>query len=301
MERKLVRQGAGTMMISLPSKWIRENNLGKGSIINLEKTNNDLVISVGQQGKKSETSVKIEGFSEQSTVNLIKNIYKLGYDKITIYFFSEAQFKILQDITRTKLIGFEIVKKESNSCIMENITEPSEEQFDNILSKIFLNGEELFSLLEKKLKKEKNEDDFSAVWDLIEKYDSFCRRVVAKGKLYDIKSEMLWSFITEFVNSLKELYYINEVLIKKNIKVSQETIELLEETKKISEKLIKIYKEKNMTELGQIQQIKENLIQKKGYDLLIKKVKEEDIVIYHLMSCIENLYQTTEVLYGLVL
>ena len=30
MKRKLVKQGAGTMMISLPTKWIKENNLDKG-------------------------------------------------------------------------------------------------------------------------------------------------------------------------------------------------------------------------------------------------------------------------------
>ena len=303
MQRRLVKQGygTGTMMISLPSKWIKENNLEKGNLINLEFSGNDLVISIKESMKKLETTIKINGFSEDIIENLIKNIYKLGYDRIIVNFSNEQQFKLLQNIIRTKLIGFEIVKKDSDSCVLENITEPSEEQFDNILSKIFLNSDELFEILERKMKSEKIAEDFYEFWELIKKYDAFCRRVVAKGKLYDIKSEMLWSFITEFVNSLKELYYVNEILSKnKNLKISKETLELLREIKELTGKTINIYKEKNIDEIGKIQEIKNNLL-KKGHNMLITKRKEEDIIVHHLMSCVENLYQTSEVIYGLVL
>ena len=55
MKRKLVKQGAATMMISLPSKWIKENSLEKGSEVELEEEGSSVMISVDKKEKKKET------------------------------------------------------------------------------------------------------------------------------------------------------------------------------------------------------------------------------------------------------
>ena len=53
MKRKLVRQGSSTLMISLPSKWVKSNNLDKGSEIDIDEKENVLEISVERKEKKS--------------------------------------------------------------------------------------------------------------------------------------------------------------------------------------------------------------------------------------------------------
>ena len=55
MKRKLVKQGTTTLMISLPSKWLKNNALNKGDEIEISDDQNGLIITKGaakQQKKK---------------------------------------------------------------------------------------------------------------------------------------------------------------------------------------------------------------------------------------------------------
>ena len=36
MKRKVVKQGKSTLMISLPSKWVKDNNINRGDEIDLQ-------------------------------------------------------------------------------------------------------------------------------------------------------------------------------------------------------------------------------------------------------------------------
>ena len=44
-KRKLIKFGKNSYVISLPKEWIEENKLGKGSEINLNKFDENLIIS----------------------------------------------------------------------------------------------------------------------------------------------------------------------------------------------------------------------------------------------------------------
>src|SRR3989344_3728847 len=150
MRRKLVKQGASTLMISLPSKWIHANSLDKGKEINLEVIDNNILISPSQIETKKEAILELKSLTESLIRTLITNTYRKGFDKVKVNFESEKQFKILNNTIKTRLIGFEVIKKEQTSCIIENITEPSPEQFENILRKIFYSIHDLFETTEKR-------------------------------------------------------------------------------------------------------------------------------------------------------
>jgi len=295
MKRKLVKQGAATMMISLPSKWIQANELKKGDEIDIEETGNDLHISLDEKQKKLETSLKLISLTETSIRTLITNTYRAGYDKINIEFENNEQFKILKKVIETRLIGFEITKKQSKSCIVENITEPSSDQFDNILNKMFMNIEELFEITKKRLQGEKTED-FEDIANIIQKYDNFCRRVIIKRKLTENRSEMFWSFLSLIIHGQRELYYLNKSI--KKIKASKEQQELLEGAYEIFKILEKTYKEKNISLLNKIHEMQKQLIYKKGYSLLNKP---NSIITYHLMASIREFYQANSPLSGLLM
>ena len=108
-KRKLVKQGAATHMISLPSKWVKDNNLKKGDEVEVENLDKNLVISIEAPKKKTEISIKLSGLTETSIRTLITNTYRTGYDKITVELENSEQFKILKKIIETLLIGFEII------------------------------------------------------------------------------------------------------------------------------------------------------------------------------------------------
>ena len=47
MQRKVIQQGPSTLMVSLPSKWVKENNIKKGEELTVDWTNNQLTICPG--------------------------------------------------------------------------------------------------------------------------------------------------------------------------------------------------------------------------------------------------------------
>src|SRR3989344_2730802 len=114
MKRSLVKQGSATLMVSLPAKWIKQNNLSKGSDIEIEEVDANLIISAKPQEIKSETSIKIESNVESYIRTLITNSYRSGFDRIKINFENPTQFKILNNVIKTRLIGFEVINKEKN-------------------------------------------------------------------------------------------------------------------------------------------------------------------------------------------
>ena len=58
MKRKLVQQGAATMMVSLPSKWIKKFGLKKGDEIDLEEKGS--IINIYPELKKERNKIIIE-------------------------------------------------------------------------------------------------------------------------------------------------------------------------------------------------------------------------------------------------
>ncbi|MBS3167728.1 AbrB/MazE/SpoVT family DNA-binding domain-containing protein [Candidatus Woesearchaeota archaeon] len=300
MKRKLVQQGAATMMISLPAKWIKANSLNKGSEINLEQHNNSLIISGDRINTKSETEIKILTNVESSIRTLITNTYRNGFDKIRVNFENEQQFKILKHIIKSRLTGFDIIKKENNYCIVENITEPTEDQFENILSKLLLNIEEFFEITKKRFENPKEIYDYEETSELIQKYDNFCRRIIIKYKYNNKKTELLWAFLTLIIHGQRELHHLNKVL-NENIKISKETRELLVESENLFKLVKKAYLEKDINLLSKIHNLEKEIMYKKGYSLLSKVKNQETKIVYHIMVASREFYQANSPLSGLII
>jgi len=298
MKRKLVKQGSATMMISLPSKWVKANSLDKGDEIDIEELGKDIIISSSHKEKKSETSIKLIGLTESSIRTLITNTYRLGYDKINVEFENNEQLDILKNTIEKNLIGFEITKKQAKSLVVENITEPSSEQFENILNKIFLSTEELFEVTKRRLSGQ--DEDYKEVCQRIQKYDNFCRRIIIKRKLIEKNSEMFWAFLSSVIRGGREIYYLNK-LIKPKIKISKETIELLEGSSNIFRILIETLKEKSVEKLNKVHELEKEYLFKRAYSVIEKTKGKESLIVFRISSSIRQFYLAVSPLSSLIL
>jgi phosphate uptake regulator len=299
MKRKLVRQGAATLMVSIPSKWAKENKLGKGSEIDIEQSGSDLILSAAGSEGKSETEISIAGLPESSIRSIIANTYRRGFDRIKVSFETEKQFDAVKRFVKASLIGFDVIKKEKDYCIIENITEPSIEQFDTIIKKIFYSIAELFEITEKRFDNPKETYDYADIEERILSYDNFCKRVVSKRKLYSQNSEFFWTFLTFVTYGQRELYFLNNLLEEK-AKVSKKTKELLQESKQLFELLMKAYLEKDIKLLGKIHD-KEKEISKTRHELLQSSKGTENAVIYHIMILVREFHHSANSLAGLII
>jgi phosphate uptake regulator len=301
MKRKLVKQGAATLMVSLPAKWLQKFNLGKGDEINLEETDTEIVIS--KEGKSAKRKAEIKLTKEVATGirTTIINAYRAGYDVLTINFENQKQLEIIKDTVNRFLLGYDIIKTKKDYCIIESITDPSPEQFDTLMRKIFFNTKEVIESTKQRLKGAKSAVDYEEIALRIYQYDSFCRRVVAK-KQKDIKEpHLFWTFQTLLVHGQRELYHLNRFLDKNKVNVSKQTLGLMDDLEGIFELLMEGFIKKKVGNFEEIHKREKNLTYVKSYSLLINKKGKEEIAVHHIMSSIRNFYLASSPLIGMLL
>lgn len=296
MKRKLVKQGAATMMVSLPAKWIQKNGLDKGNSVEVDEKNNSIYITLEPDKAKRHATINLTSLTESSIRTAVTNAYRLGYDAITVHYSSLETLKIIQNVVKTRLIGFEIIKHDDKSCTIENITEPSKEHFENIFSKVWLNITDLFSLAESALKGKKN-SDFNEIEERIQQFDNFCLRVVIKTRPMEY-SELEWAFHTHLIHAQRELFLMLRYLTKKG-GAHQHAADLLHECKHLFDLLQEGYHKRDIKHLERIHEKEKTLIYKEGYSSLAKA--KDAVLVYHVMAAARNFYLASSPLIGLLI
>ena len=86
MQRKVIKQGTNTLMVSLPVKWTKKTGITKGDYLNLLEDQNTLLISKGETRTIiKKTEIKIKSTYKNTLIRaIIGNLYKKGYDQIEI-------------------------------------------------------------------------------------------------------------------------------------------------------------------------------------------------------------------------
>src|SRR5919199_2160748 len=115
--RRLQRIGS-SILVSLPSQWVKSNNLKKGSIVSLD-INIDNSLSLFPAGGELEEEIKELTISYSSSsidtlVNQVYGAYLLGYDMIRVKAASQISFEDADRIKRAirNLVGLEIVDED---------------------------------------------------------------------------------------------------------------------------------------------------------------------------------------------
>ena len=300
MKRKLVKQGAATMMVSLPAKWIKQHGLDKGDEIEVEETGDgSLVIEMKNKKGKKETAINITSMTESSIRTLLTNAYRLGYDRIDVKYAYDNALRIIEHTLKKQLLGFQIVKKENKKCIIENITEPSAEQFENIYSKMILNIKELFDIAKDALEgSNKRIYESEDIEDSIKQFDNFCRRIIAKENLYG-HCALQWAFHAELIHAQREIYLLLRHLKNNKTKCNKEILSLLEECREMFEMIVRAHKEKNIELLERAHDMEKKLVYEAGHKLLEKG--KDSIIVKHIVNAIREFYLCASHLMGMAI
>ena len=113
-----LQQIGSSILVSLPSQWIKSNNLRKGNIVPVD-INRDNSISIfpsenDTQDKIKELTIPYSTVSIDILVNQVYGAYLLGYDIIRIKATSQISFEDADTIKKAmhKLVGLEIVDED---------------------------------------------------------------------------------------------------------------------------------------------------------------------------------------------
>lgn len=278
------------MMISLPSKWIKTNNLGKGNEIDLEEKQNELLISTKETLKqKKELTIEINEENKKDIKNILTHAYRKGFDKIIINNIDSDLSKEIRNSVKL-LLGFEITEKQGKKCIIENISEPLEQKYEIMLKKVFMIIKETHEIIQEDFKQEKlkSMQEIEEIKDQQDKFILFCRRLLVKEKSEKILD---WEFLTFLMHIQHSYFYLYKYAFENKIKTEKNMIELLEKLKDYFSLLEDAYYNKNIKSIHKINNLKEKY--QFGVCLReIEKAKGKNAVIY---SYLKELFRLTQI------
>src|SRR5918911_3604 len=138
--RRLQKIGS-SILISLPSQWVKSNNLRKGNIVPID-INRDNSISIfpsdDTADKIKEMPIQYSPSSMDSLVNQVYGAYLLGYDLIRIEAISQISFEDADRIKKAmrKLVGLEIVDEDGSNISAQFLLDANTLDAEKILRRM---------------------------------------------------------------------------------------------------------------------------------------------------------------------
>src|ERR687898_2712400 len=136
-----LQQIGSSFLVSLPSEWIRKNELKKGSITIIEvHSDNSLSLlcsdSIGEEPKQ--VAITYSPLSVDSVVNQVYGAYLLGYDIIRIQGNEQIAFDHRDRIKNAmrKLAGLEIIEEDSGNIICQFLLDAGTLVVEKILKRM---------------------------------------------------------------------------------------------------------------------------------------------------------------------
>ncbi|MDP2906584.1 MAG: AbrB/MazE/SpoVT family DNA-binding domain-containing protein [Nanoarchaeota archaeon] len=186
MKRKAIQMAGKTIVISLPSDWVKKFGIKKGDELELLEKNKKLEISIGRLTElKKILNLDLSNESDKIIKHTVSILHKIGFDELHIKYKNDSQFKILEEVINSMLLGYEILDKSQNTCLVKSITKIDEAELNNVIKKTF------FVILE-----------CSRTFVEIIKNESFNK--LDEIKDYELKNNKLTNYCHRIINKLHE-------------------------------------------------------------------------------------------------
>ncbi|MCL4336994.1 MAG: phosphate uptake regulator PhoU [Candidatus Thermoplasmatota archaeon] len=143
--RRIQLTGGSTYIISLPSKWIKENRLEKGSELSIDETNGNLLISQAAQGKSELVKrINIEGKVDLDNFQrALTSLYIADFDTLIIrssQYIDDNLREMVKKFSRL-VMGVEIFEESSRTIVLQNVLDTNSFPMANAVRRMSLNVE----------------------------------------------------------------------------------------------------------------------------------------------------------------
>jgi len=295
MKRKVIKQGNGTLTITLPKEWATKVGLKGGDDIDVNEIENGLKISSEKHPAKYSLNLNLNKISVKNSRTHISNAYKLGFDEIHVVFSNPSDLVPVQE-TVDKLIGFEVTSNTKESCLIKDIALTNKEEFHSVFKKAYQLNLVLFEMLKEDMEKE----DYSNL-NIISQYQSklisftdYCRRIINKHTVFNDKLDKSLYIISLKMNYtgtvLKEIY---QYLTNSKGKLDKDTISLLSRAEEMYRTVFEGYFKEDISEVDKGISMKKKLYDNEGCSVLEKSKGKNSVVIAKTLEMIKHIYGST--------
>jgi phosphate uptake regulator len=228
MKRKLVKQGLNALTVTLPSSWVKKNNLNPGDEIDLIETDDSLSISTESKQPMKEIRVDVSGLLPRLADRFMARSYQKGYDKIIVkYDDPELMLAIKNKVP--ELMGFEILNTTKTEIDIEVISTELHLDFDTILRRALLILMDMAKTCQTAWKvgdKKSLENIFYQDFD-VNRFTYFCLRELNKSqKMMSFGRSILYYLIESLEDLGDELKELGKILAR--IKADESTLHILD-------------------------------------------------------------------------
>ncbi len=208
MKRRLVKQGDNALTVTIPSSWIKENQLKAKDEIDIEEHDDSLLISTKAKKALKSINLPLKSSNEKYIDATFRNLYINGYDEIQVRFGSEEDLlKVAKAISQ--LIGYEIVSQKEGECLVKNISSSEDQEYESIFKRIFYTVFLMHELVDNAMNGVYPKTDQGKMDELSKnasKFSCFCRRTLFKSNIYRNEEGLAKYVVINYVHMVARNY-----------------------------------------------------------------------------------------------
>lgn len=305
MKRKVVQHGKNTLTISLPTDWVKRNRIKIGQELEVTDKLTKLEIGKEKEDENREIIVEIKDLNEHIIKRVVGNLYRKGYDSITLRFPDEKIKQRALDAVASFLeqcIGLEIISHEGKNIHTKAVASLRTDEFQNVLRRYFLLSLEVVDSFSDALQKE-NINLLSKVLETEKKQNTlylYTTRVLNKTQHLSKEEVILYYLLIERLEEVCDEYRDMTIYLleKQKANAEKEFFSLLEDAAAYLRLIYQLYYSFDEKKIPEITAKRAHFseLQKNIFD---NKNPFEIPLYHHLCTALVKMYESSSPIVGL--
>lgn len=291
MKRKVIQHGPSTLVISIPSAWVKKYNINKGDELNIDDIGKKIIIKTENKEESQIKEISYEDYPNMIS-RVIHAYYKNGTDQIVIKFKDQKSISEIQKSLNKETVGYEIIEQKRNHCIIRQIA-PALGDYKTLLRRTFLS---LISFSEE-ISESIKSDDIGRLKDALileetnNRLTTMIRRNINKSETEEKMTGPLYYIVEDLENLCDEFKYMLLYLIeKKNTACSKEVMEIYDNVTVLLKEYYKLYYKFDERYVVNISEKRKSLIKKSIMMLEKEENANNKIMLHHCITITQKIF-----------
>jgi phosphate uptake regulator len=289
MRRKLIKHGESSLTVSLPRRFVKENNLKKGQEVDVVDSEKGLFISPDRVKTRRSISIDVSG-----QVNVIRKIlgatYKSGYDEVNIKFSSVGEIDEIKHCLQSQFSGYEIIRLDKNNVSVRKISEDDFEEFANVIRRFFT----IINDMTADIQKATETSDYQWLKSIsLIKYESdrladYCRRAINLRFKSDYKRTGPLYTIVEQIEKISDNYQeLCEYISDNKVTISVRLKQIIGKQLELQHLFTTLFFKFDLMQMSKLKKVKDGL--ENEIKTAIMKSSEKELYAIVIMDRIVNI------------
>lgn len=257
MRRKVILHGPSSLSVTLPSSWIKKNNLNKGDELDIfELEGNLLVKTITDVQEKKKTEVSFIDISKDARKDLLLALHKNGFDEAKITYKHQSTVKDALSFINEMQLGFELIEQRQDHIILKHVSKPDKSQFNALFRRIFRIMIEYANKIHSVLKESEDITQTCFLHECsMKKLSNFCGRISIKENKQN--STYILSIIGSLESIANSLTQVLKQKQKKENAFSEELINIYSQVTGLLEQIYDLYYSFSLSKYSNVKSLSE--------------------------------------------